>query len=54
MTIEAAMTKLMYVIGHDEWDLTTKRKMMQHNLRGEMTITRSETLQDLEISSFFF
>uniref|UniRef100_A0A9J2Q7E8 asparaginase n=1 Tax=Ascaris lumbricoides TaxID=6252 RepID=A0A9J2Q7E8_ASCLU len=49
MTIEAAMTKLMYVIGHDEWDLTTKRKMMQHNLRGEMTITRSETLQDLEI-----
>uniref|UniRef100_A0A915CHV4 asparaginase n=1 Tax=Parascaris univalens TaxID=6257 RepID=A0A915CHV4_PARUN len=49
MTVEAALTKLMYVIGHDEWDLTMKRKMMQHNLRGEITITRSETLQDLEI-----
>ncbi|VDM45557.1 unnamed protein product [Toxocara canis] len=49
MTIEAAMTKLMYVIGKDEWDLPTKRKMMQHNLRGEMTVARSETLHDLEI-----
>ncbi|VDK53364.1 unnamed protein product [Anisakis simplex] len=49
MTIEAAMTKLMYVIAKDEWDLPTKRRMMQHNLRGEMTVARSETLQDLEI-----
>ncbi|VDM30106.1 unnamed protein product [Toxocara canis] len=49
MTAEAALTKLAYVLGKDEWDLPTKRKMMQRNIRGEMTIARSETLQELEI-----
>ena len=50
MTPEAALTKLSYVLGKDEWDLPTKRKKMQKNIRGEMTVTRSETLQELEIS----
>lgn len=50
MTAEAALTKLAYVLGKDEWDLPTKRKMMQRNIRGEMTIAHSETLHELEIS----
>ncbi|VDN31396.1 unnamed protein product [Gongylonema pulchrum] len=50
MTVEAALTKLSYVLGKDEWDLPTKRKMMQRNIRGEMTVARFETLQELEIS----
>lgn len=50
MTVEAALTKLSYVLGKDEWDLPTKRKMMQRNIRGEMTVAKFETLQELEIS----
>ncbi|VDM24622.1 unnamed protein product [Toxocara canis] len=49
MTCEAALTKLSYVLGKDEWDLATKRKMMERNIRGEITVTKSATLQELEI-----
>uniref|UniRef100_A0A915CJA0 asparaginase n=4 Tax=Ascarididae TaxID=6250 RepID=A0A915CJA0_PARUN len=49
MTAEAALTKLAYVLGKDEWDLPTKRKMIQRNIRGEMTSAHSETLRELEI-----
>ncbi|VDD96132.1 unnamed protein product [Enterobius vermicularis] len=49
MTTEAAVIKLSYVLGKDDWDLTKKREMMQKNLRGEMTVSSKETLQDLEI-----
>lgn len=52
MTVESAITKLSYVLAKDEWDLQTKRKMMQRNIRGELTITNYDTLQDLEISLF--
>ncbi|KJH50139.1 L-asparaginase, type I [Dictyocaulus viviparus] len=43
MTSEAAMTKLCYVLGKDEWDLSTKKMMLQSNLRGEMTVTNDAT-----------
>ncbi|MFH4975166.1 hypothetical protein AB6A40_001875 [Gnathostoma spinigerum] len=49
MTTEAALIKLSYVLGKDEWDLPMKRKMMQRNIRGEMTISTPETLHELEI-----
>lgn len=54
MTTEAAVIKLSYVLGKDDWDLTKKREMMQKNLRGEMTVSSKETLQDLEISECQF
>ena len=37
MTPEAALTKLAYVLGRNDWSLETKREMMQTNLRGELT-----------------
>ena len=37
MTPEAALTKLSYVLGRNDWDLATKREMLQSNLRGELT-----------------
>ena len=36
LTTEAAMTKLSYVLAKKEWDLATKRRMMETSLRGEM------------------
>lgn len=42
MTTEAALIKLSYVLGHDDWDLETKRKMMGKNLRGELTVVHPE------------
>lgn len=50
MTCEAALTKLSYVLGKDEWDLAEKRRMMERNIRGEITVSKSATLQELEIS----
>uniref|UniRef100_A0A7E4V4X9 asparaginase n=1 Tax=Panagrellus redivivus TaxID=6233 RepID=A0A7E4V4X9_PANRE len=41
MTTESALVKLSYVLGHDDWDLETKKRMMGKNLRGEMTIAHS-------------
>ncbi|KAK0418946.1 hypothetical protein QR680_013866 [Steinernema hermaphroditum] len=49
MTTEAALTKLAYVLGKDEWDVATKRKMMQRNVRGELTVATTETLHEIEI-----
>ncbi|PAV85910.1 hypothetical protein WR25_09154 [Diploscapter pachys] len=50
MTSEAAMAKLCYVIGKDEWDHDTKRLMLQTNLRGEMTVTmHDEKMRELDI-----
>jgi len=37
MTPEAALTKLSYVLGKSQWDIKTKREMLQRNLRGELT-----------------
>ncbi|EDS31622.1 l-asparaginase i [Culex quinquefasciatus] len=37
MTAEAALGKLSYVLGKEDWDLEMKRRMLQRNLRGEMT-----------------
>uniref|UniRef100_A0A158P9Q2 asparaginase n=1 Tax=Angiostrongylus cantonensis TaxID=6313 RepID=A0A158P9Q2_ANGCA len=50
MTSEAAMTKLCYVLGKDEWDLDTKKMMLRSNLRGEMTVTNESILtRELDI-----
>lgn len=49
MTPEAAFTKLAYVLSKSEWDLKTKRKMMQTNLRGELTASQPPNLQDLDL-----
>ncbi|TKR66921.1 hypothetical protein L596_023146 [Steinernema carpocapsae] len=49
MTTEAALTKLSYVLGKEEWDLPTKAKMLQRNIRGELTVATTETLHEIEI-----
>ncbi|XP_076235250.1 L-asparaginase isoform X2 [Calliopsis andreniformis] len=49
MTPEAALTKLAYVLSKKEWDIETKRQMMQTNLRGELTAGRPPFLQDLDL-----
>lgn len=46
MTPEAALTKLSYVLSKTDWDICEKRKMMESNLRGELTADNSVTLQD--------
>ena len=38
MTPESALTKLSYVLSKEEWDLAMRRKMLQTNLVGEMTV----------------
>ncbi|XP_035826944.1 L-asparaginase [Aplysia californica] len=44
MTPEAALTKLSYVLGKDEWSLEQKKKMLARNLRGELTTVTEEKL----------
>lgn len=38
LTPEAALTKLSYVLSKSEWTLETKKKMLQADLRGELTV----------------
>ncbi|CAI9730586.1 L-asparaginase-like isoform X2 [Octopus vulgaris] len=38
ITLEAAITKLMYILGQENLTLEQKRKLMKKNLRGEVTI----------------
>ena len=40
LTPEAALTKLAYVLSKDEWDIDTKRQMMNTNIAGEMTVLK--------------
>lgn len=42
MTPEAALTKLSYVLSKREWTLEEKKKMLQADLRGELTIGNDE------------
>lgn len=49
MTPEAALTKLSYVLSKDEWSLDTKRKMMQSNLRGELSSDKTAEIQDFDL-----
>lgn len=49
MTPEAALCKLSYVLSKEGWDLEMKRKMMQSNLRGEMTLPHQIKLKDLNL-----
>uniref|UniRef100_A0A0K0FVB3 asparaginase n=1 Tax=Strongyloides venezuelensis TaxID=75913 RepID=A0A0K0FVB3_STRVS len=50
MTAEAALTKLSYVLSKKEWDLSTKRRKMERNLRGEITVSnKSECLYEIDI-----
>ena len=49
MTPEAALTKLSYVLSKPEWDIETKRTMMQTNLRGELTAGRPPSMQDWDL-----
>ncbi|XP_047353242.1 L-asparaginase 1 isoform X1 [Vespa velutina] len=37
MTPEAALTKLAYVLSNTDWNVKRKRRIMQSNLRGELT-----------------
>ncbi|XP_037029683.1 L-asparaginase [Bradysia coprophila] len=47
MTVEAALTKLSYVLGKDEWTLDTKKQMMEQNIRGELT--SGKPIQDFDL-----
>ncbi|XP_044011544.1 L-asparaginase isoform X2 [Aphidius gifuensis] len=38
MTPEAALTKLAYVLSKNEYDIKAKRKIIETNLRGELTV----------------
>ncbi|KAL7744703.1 hypothetical protein ACLKA6_017198 [Drosophila palustris] len=49
MTPEAALTKLAYVIGKEEWPLEVKKQMMQSNLRGELTSTAALKMEDYDL-----
>lgn len=49
MTPEAALTKLAYVLSKTEWDMDTKRTMIETNLRGELTAGRSPVMQDWDL-----
>jgi 60kDa lysophospholipase len=49
MTPEAALAKLSYVLSKDEWNLETKKIMMQNNLRGELTNEKGAELQDFDL-----
>ncbi|XP_059160299.1 L-asparaginase-like [Physella acuta] len=44
MTPEAALMKLSYVLGKEEWTIDHKRAMLARNLRGEMTTMLGEQL----------
>jgi len=37
LLVEAALTKLSYVLGRSDWSLEVKREMLQSNLKGELT-----------------
>uniref|UniRef100_A0A0N4Z4L7 asparaginase n=1 Tax=Parastrongyloides trichosuri TaxID=131310 RepID=A0A0N4Z4L7_PARTI len=50
MTAEAALTKLAYVLSKDDWDLRTKRRKMEKNLRGEITVSsKHDCLYEIDI-----
>nr|CAD7430505.1 unnamed protein product [Timema monikensis] len=47
MTMEAALAKLSYVLSKN-WDIVTKREMMNTNLRGELTTEESKSREARE------
>lgn len=49
MTPEAALTKLAYVLSKEEWDLNTRRSMMECNLRGELTSNKAPVIQEWDL-----
>ncbi|XP_073250199.1 60 kDa lysophospholipase-like isoform X1 [Porites lutea] len=49
MTVEAALTKLSYVLGHVELSLDEKKKMMKTNLRGELTLYKDGEQQQFSL-----
>ncbi|XP_011305396.1 L-asparaginase isoform X2 [Fopius arisanus] len=49
MTPEAALTKLSYVLSKTNWDIQEKRKMMETNLRGELTTCERVNFQDRQL-----
>lgn len=52
LTTEAALVKLSYVLGHEDWDLATKKAMVAKNLRGEMTVAHAENHDAYEMGNF--
>ena len=53
MTVEAALTKLSYVLSKNDWDQETRLKMIQLNLRGELTFQNKDgSLGEADILKF--
>ena len=46
MTLEAALSKLSYVLSRTDWGIDTKRLAMTRNLRGELTLAETEICRD--------
>lgn len=49
MTPEAALTKLCYVLSKTEWSYATKKEMLQASLRGELSVSKPNKLDDLDL-----
>ena len=51
MTPEAALTKLSYLLGKRELTLVQKRKLIEENTRGELTVFETHSRGDFTLTN---